>query len=116
LNRDLTPSSDCIADGVDLHYLDKTNFKGYDGQDYVTIGDYTVESRLGLLTQVAKDDVMDMKDSELNVVFLLSVQHPSLFKCGWNLGFWMDRSEELCIAAQNAHISEQARLGHNSAS
>lgn len=40
-------------DGVDLHYLDKTNFKGYDGQDYVTIGEYTVQTRLGLLTQVA---------------------------------------------------------------
>jgi hypothetical protein len=41
-----------LPDGVDLHYLDKTNFKGYDGQDFVTIGQYTVESRLGLLTQV----------------------------------------------------------------
>ncbi len=48
----LTLLSPRWLDGVDLHYLDKTNFKGYDGQDYVTIGDYTVESRLGLLTQV----------------------------------------------------------------
>ena len=36
---------------MDLHYLDKTNFKGFDGQDMVTIGPYTVESRLGLLTE-----------------------------------------------------------------
>ena len=33
--------------GVDLHFLDKTHLEGFDGQELVSIGPYTVETRLG---------------------------------------------------------------------
>ena len=41
-------------DGVDLKYLDKTHLQGFDGQDVITMGPYSVEHRLGLITQCNK--------------------------------------------------------------
>ncbi|KAJ1490479.1 hypothetical protein T484DRAFT_1935130 [Baffinella frigidus] len=41
-------------DGVDLKYLDKTHLEGFDGQDVITLGPYSVEHRLGLITKCNK--------------------------------------------------------------
>lgn len=34
---------------VNLTFLDNTHLEGHDGQDYVTLGDYKVETRFGMI-------------------------------------------------------------------
>ncbi len=93
-----------LLDGVDLHYLDKTNFKGYDGQDFVTIGQYTVESRLGLLTQVKNRVIFDDARHVLVLTTLLSVQHSAVRHCGRDPRIRLDRPREQRRVAQDAHL------------
>jgi len=65
--------------GVDLHFLDKTHLEGFDGQELVSIGPYTVETRLGLITRCNKP-LCHRVDGILGFGWLNHERSPCLFK------------------------------------
>ena len=67
------------AGGVDLHFLDHTHLSGFDGQDLVSIGPYTVETRLGMITRCNKP-LCHRVDGIVGFGYLDHDRSPCLFK------------------------------------
>eukprot|EP00960_Hanusia_phi_P035562 751789-Hanusia_phi.AAC.2 len=64
---------------VDLHFLDKTRMQGCSGQDLISLGPYTVETRLGLITSCNKQ-ICKRVDGILGFGWQDAPGSPSLFK------------------------------------
>ena len=67
------------AGGVDLHFLDHTHLEGFDAQELVSIGPYTVETRLGMITRCNKP-LCHRVDGILGFGWLDHDRSPCLFK------------------------------------
>ena len=64
------------AGGVDLHFLDHTHLSGFDGQELVSIGPYTVETRLGVcMSLLAYSGVNACAETHF-----LDTNHPTLLQ------------------------------------